>query len=185
MAHDAEGHNAGTEVPGGPAHEGGAFPPFDSNNFAAELIWLALTFGAIYLLMSKIALPRVGNILAARKAKIDSDLASAAKAQDEAAEAAAAHEKTLNDAKVKAQAVGQAAHAEMTAQADARRHALEDDLNGKIAAAEAQIVATKNAAMTNVDSIATETAHAILQHLTGRPADAAAVAAAVAAATKA
>jgi F-type H+-transporting ATPase subunit b len=184
MAHDVEAHHAGTEVPGNPAQEG-AFPPFDPANFQSELVWLALVFGALYLMMSKIALPRVANILSARKDKIESDLASAAKAQDEAAAAAAAHEKTLNDAKAKAQAVGQAAHAEMTAQADTRRHALEADLNAKLATAETQIAATKTAAMANVDSIATETAHAILQHLTGQPADAAAVAAAVAAATKA
>jgi F-type H+-transporting ATPase subunit b len=181
MAHDVEGHQAGTEVPGGPAHEGGTFPPFDSNNFAAELIWLTITFGLIYLLMSKIALPRVANILAARKNKIDSDLAAAAKAQDDAAAAAAAHEKTLAEAKVKAQALGQAAHAESSAQADARRHALEADLNAKLAAAEAQIATTKTAAMANVDGIAIETAQAILQHLTGQPADASTVAAAVAA----
>jgi F-type H+-transporting ATPase subunit b len=181
MAHDVEGHHAGTEVPGNPAQEG-AFPPFDPANFSSELIWLVITFGALYLLMSKLALPRVATILAARKDKIDSDLASAAKAQDEAAAAAALHEKTLADAKAKAQAVGQAAHAELTAQADARRHALEDDLNAKLATAEAQIAATKVAAMANVDSIATETAQAIVQHITGQPADAAAVAAAVAAA---
>lgn len=180
MAHDVEGHQAGTEVPGGP-HEGGAFPPFDPNNFAAELIWLAITFGAIYFLMSKIALPRVGKILAARKDKIDSDLAAAQKAQDDAAAAAAAHEKTLAEAKAKAQAVGQAAHAEAGKQADARRAALEADLNGKLAAAEAQISATKTAAMGNVDAIAAETAQAILAHITGKPADAAAVSAAIAA----
>jgi F-type H+-transporting ATPase subunit b len=177
---DAEGHVAGTEVPGGPAPQD-AFPPFDSTNFSSQLIWLLLTFGALYLLMSKIALPRVANILSARKDKIDSDLASAAKAQDEAAAAAAAHEKTLADAKAKAQGVGKAANAELAAQADARRQALEDDLNAKLSAAEAQIAATKTAALANVGAIATETAHAIVQHITGQPADAAAVAAAVAA----
>jgi F-type H+-transporting ATPase subunit b len=180
MAHDVEGQHAGTEVPGGPAHEG-AFPPFDPNNFAAELVWLAITFGAIYLLMSRIALPRVAKIIAARKDKIDSDLATAAKAQEDAAAAAVAHEKTLAAAKAKAQAMGQAAHAEVQAQADSRRAALEADLNGKIAAAETQIATTKNAAMANVDTIATETAQAILQHLTGKPADSAAVSAAIAA----
>ncbi len=180
MAHDAEAHHAGTEVPGGPAHEG-AFPPFDPVNFTGELVWLAITFGALYLLMSKVALPRVGNILATRKDKINSDLASAAKAQDEAAAAAAAHEKTLADAKAKAQGVGQAAHADLTAQADARRQALEADLNAKMAEAETQIAATKTAAMANVDSIATDAAHAILQHITGQPADANAVASALAA----
>jgi F-type H+-transporting ATPase subunit b len=180
MAEHVEGHTAGTEVPGGPAHEA-TFPPFDPNNFAAELIWLAITFGTIYFLMSKVALPRVGNILAARKDKIESDLATAAKAQEDAAAAAAAHEKTLAEAKAKAQRLGQAAHAEIQAGADSRRHALEAELNGKIAAAEAQIAATKTAAMANVDAIATETAQAVLQHLTGKPADAAAVSAAIAA----
>lgn len=181
MAHDVEGRSAGTEVPGGSAHEGGVFPPFDPNNFAAELIWLAITFGTIYLLMSRVALPRVAKILATRKDKIDSDIAAAAKAQEDAAAAAAEHEKTLAAAKGKAQALGQAAHAEVQAQSDARRATLEAELNGKLTAAEAQIAATKTAAMANVDSIATETAQAILQHLTGKPADSAAVSAAIAA----
>ncbi len=181
MAHDAAEHHAGTEVPGGPAHEGGAFPPFDPAHFTSELVWLAITFGALYGLMSKVALPRVANILAARKDKIDSDLATASKAQDEAAAAAAAHEKTLADAKAKAQGVGQAAQADMSAQADARRAALEAELNAKLAEAEAQIAATKTAAMANVSSIATDAAHAILQQITGKPADPAAVTAAIAA----
>jgi len=180
MAHDAEGTHAGTEVPGGPAHEA-TFPPFDPNNFSAELIWLAITFGLIYYLMSKIALPRVGKILAARKDKIDSDLAAAGKAQEDAAAAAAAHEKTLAEAKGKAQAMGQAAHAEVQAQADARRAKLEAELNDKLAAAETQIASTKAAAMANVESIATDAASAILQHVTGKPADPAAVSAAIAA----
>lgn len=180
MAHDAEGLNAGTVVPGGPAQEA-TFPPFDPNNFAAELIWLAITFGTIYFLMSRIALPRVTKILAARKDKIDSDLATAAKAQDAAAAAAAAHENTLAEAKAKAQAMGQSAHAEFKADADSRRAALEAELNAKLAAAETQIATTKSAAMANVDSIATDTAQAILQHITGKPADPAAVSAAIAA----
>lgn len=181
MAHDVAAHSAGTQVPIDLATAESSFPPFDPSHFSAELIWLAITFGALYLLMSRIALPRVANILATRKDKIDSDLASASKAQAEADAAAAAHEKTLAQAKAKAQAVGQEAHAKLAAQSEARRHALEAELNAKIAEAEKQIVATKVAALANVDSIATETAQAILQHITGKPADAAAVASAIAA----
>jgi len=180
MAHDVEAHHAGTEVPGGP-HEAGVFPPFDPKNFAGELIWLAITFGALYLLMSKVALPRVGAILANRKDKIDSDLAAATKAQEEANAAADAHAKTLAEAKAKAQAVGQAQQAEASKAADARRAALEAELNAKLATAEQQIAATKTAALANVDSIATDAAHAIVQQLTGKPADSAAVSAAIAA----
>ena len=115
-----------------PRRKAASFPPFDPNNFAAELIWLAITFGAIYLLMSRIALPRVAKIIAARKDKIDSDLATAAKAQEDAAAAAAAHEKTLAAAKAKAQATRSTPPTpKFKAQADARRAALEAELNGQ------------------------------------------------------
>jgi F-type H+-transporting ATPase subunit b len=176
----AEGHAAGTEVPAGHAHED-VFPPFDSTYFAPQLIWLALIFGCLYLLMSKVALPRVAGILSTRKQTIGDDLAAANKAQQDAAAAAAAHEATLTEAKSKAQALGQAAHAEAAKAADASRAKLEAELGAKLAEAEKKIGETKTAAMANVEGIATEVAHAILQHVTGKPADSAAVAAAVAA----
>jgi F-type H+-transporting ATPase subunit b len=176
----AEGQAAGTEVPAGPAHED-VFPPFDSTYFAPQLIWLALIFGALYLLMSKIALPRVAGILSTRKQTISDDLAAANKAQQDAAAAAAAHEKTLAEAKAKGQALGQQAHAEAAAAAEASRAKLEAELGAKLAEAEQKIAETKAAAMANVDGIAVEVAQAILQHVTGAPADPRAVASAVAA----
>ncbi|MCW2317746.1 F-type H+-transporting ATPase subunit b [Rhodoblastus acidophilus] len=177
----AEGHAAGTEVPAGPAHED-VFPPFDSTYFAPQLIWLALIFGTLYLLMSKVALPRVAGIFSTRKQAIADDLAAARKAQEDAAAAAAAHEKTLAGAKAKAQALGQQAHAEAAAAADASRGKLEAELGAKLTEAETKIAETKTAAMANVDAIAVEVAHAILQRITGRAADPKAVVDAVAAA---
>ncbi len=53
------------------AHEGSAFPPFDTSNFAPQLIWLALVFTLLYVLMSRVALPRVGKILTTRRTTID------------------------------------------------------------------------------------------------------------------
>jgi F-type H+-transporting ATPase subunit b len=177
----AEGHAAGTEVPASAAHTD-VFPPFDTTTFAPQIIWLAITFGLLYLLMSKIALPRVAGIMSARQNAIDDDLAAAAQAQHDASEAAAAHEKTLADAKARAQTLGQQAQTEAAQAAGARRAQLEADLASKLAEAERRIVEKKTAAMANVDSIAIEATHAILQQLTGKPAEAGAVAEAVAAA---
>src|SRR5437763_16775065 len=59
-----------------PAGEHGSkFPPFDAQTFASQLFWLALIFIALYLLMSRVALPRVGSILEQRRGRIEGDLA--------------------------------------------------------------------------------------------------------------
>ena len=57
-------------------HHGG-FPPFESHTFGSQLLWLAITFGALYFLMSRIALPRVASILETRSDRIASDLGEA------------------------------------------------------------------------------------------------------------
>jgi F-type H+-transporting ATPase subunit b len=179
MASTHEGHMAETQVPAG-AEQPAVFPPFDSANFVPVLIWLALSFALLYFLMSKIALPRVHDILTTRQAKINEDLKNANKMRAEAKDAAAAHDKMIADARAKAQALAQETHARLNAETDAKRHTLEADLNAKLVAAEAQIADTKAKAMTNVEAIAQDAAAAIIQHLTGRPADTAAVAAAFA-----
>jgi F-type H+-transporting ATPase subunit b len=179
MATDIEhmtGTQTQTDVPAGEK----PFPPFDSANFVPLLIWLVLTFGALYLLMSKLALPRVEDILRARRAKINGDLGEAFAKRKEADQASADYQKTLADARASAQALAQQTYARLAAETEAKRKAHEADLASKLAASEAQIEATKAKAMANVEQIARETASAIVEHMTGRPADAQSVAAAIA-----
>jgi F-type H+-transporting ATPase subunit b len=157
------------------------FPPFDAANFAPELIWLALTFGALYIAMAKIALPRVLTILQARAHKINADIADANKFHSRSEEAAAAHEKVINDARSQALTLAQQTHAKLLAETESKRAAIESELSAKLADSEAQIVQMKAKAMSNVQTIASEAASAIVQRITGRPADGAAIERAVAA----
>jgi F-type H+-transporting ATPase subunit b len=166
------GHEAG----GGHA----TFPPFETATFPSQLLWLAITFGALYYVMSKIALPKLGAVIEKRKAKIASDLNDAAAMQQQADAAAAAHEKTLADARAKAQGLAQEARDKLAAEAEAKRKTLEGELAAKLALAEQQIAVTRAQAMTNVESIARDAAGAIFERILGRPADADAIAAAVA-----
>ena len=156
-----------------------AFPPFDPANFTPLIVWLTLSFGFLYLLMAKIAVPRVENILQTRTHKITQDISEANALRAKAEEAAAAHEKTIADAKAKAMAMAQETHVRLNAEAEAKRHALETELNAKIAASEEQVLAMKAKAMGHVEAIATETAAAIVQHITGKPADHGAIAKAI------
>lgn len=180
MAETDHGHTAGTEVPGG-AHAKGPFPPFDPATFAPQLVWLALIFGALYLLMSRVALPRVENILESRRSRIAGDLDDAAEMQQKAQAAGAAYEKTLADAKAKAQGMAQQMRDQLAAESAAKRKTLEEALNAKLADAERAIGATKSQAMTHVAEIATTAAAEIVAQITGKPADQQKIAQAIAA----
>jgi F-type H+-transporting ATPase subunit b len=154
------------EHPAGTGH-GGSFPPFQKDTFASQLIWLVITFVALYLLMSRIALPRVGAILEARRQQIDGDLAQAEKLKAESDQAIAVYEKALADARGRAQTLANESREKMLAEAETARKALDATLNAKIAAAEKVIAERRVAAMRNVQGIAAEAATAIVERLVG------------------
>src|SRR5947207_13366779 len=105
-----------------PAGEHGrGFPPFDSHTFASQLLWLALTFVALYLLMSRVGLPRVESILDARRRRIDEDVAQAQNFKDQSDAALAAHEQALREARGRAQALAGERRQRATAAAETRR----------------------------------------------------------------
>ncbi|HEU4660128.1 MAG TPA: F0F1 ATP synthase subunit B [Pseudolabrys sp.] len=152
---------------------GGGFPPFKSETFPSQLFWLALTFIIFYVLMSKLALPRISSILEEREKHIEGDIAAADRLKKQSDEAIAAYEKALADARAKAQAIAAETRSKQTAELEAARKKLEDQLSKRLAEAEKTIAATKEAAMSNVRGIAVDTAKAIVEQLIGKsPADA-------------
>lgn len=157
--------HATTEASGD--HGSDVFPPFDPATFPSQLLWLAITFGALYLLMSKIALPRIGGILEDRKSRIDADLAAADASRQQTDAAIAAYEKALAEAKAKAQGIANETREAIQADIAAKRSAVEADLTAKVGTAEARIAQTKAEALTHVDEIATETAQTVVSQLVG------------------
>jgi F-type H+-transporting ATPase subunit b len=166
---------AHTEAPEG--H--GGFPPFQSEHFPSQLVWLTLTFVLLYVLMSKIALPRIGSIMEDRSKRISSDLAEAQRLKEQSDAAHAAYEKALADARNRAQAIAAATRQKQAAEADAAHKRLEAQLHERLAAADQSIAATRTAAMGNVRTIAADAASAIVQRLIGTTPSAQDVAAAV------
>jgi F-type H+-transporting ATPase subunit b len=177
----AKGTGAHTEADGG---HGGGFPPFESSTFASQLVSLAIAFVALYVIVSRIALPRVESVIDARQNAIEGDLAAAQKFKDESDAALKAYETELASARTRAQAIGNETREKLNAAAEAERKTLEDQLNAKLAAAEKQIAATRQTAMSNVRGIAADAAGAIVQRLTGVLPDSKAVSSAVDASLK-
>jgi len=152
----------------GPAGEHGRFPPFDSHTFASQILWLALTFITLYVVMSRVALPRIGSILEDRRRHIDGDLQEAHRLKDESDAAIAAHEKALSDARARAQTLANETRTKASAAAELRRKEVDAKLAMRIAEAEKGIAVTRAAAMGNVRGIAAEAAGAIVERLTGK-----------------
>jgi F-type H+-transporting ATPase subunit b len=179
----AEPHNTSTEhVPAG-EHKG-AFPPFQSQTFASQLVWLVIAFVLLYVLMLKVALPRVAKIIENRQKRIADDIADAERLKQQSDEAMAAYEKALADARARAQAIANETRDSQAAAADARRKTLEGELNIRLVEAEKTIAATKQAAMSNVRAIAEDATRAIVERLIGIAPSEKAVAEAVADALK-
>ena len=128
---------------------------------------VALAFIALYLLMSRIALPRVGSILEARRQRVENDLAEAQRLKSESDAAIAANEKALAEARGRAQTLANETREKAAKAAEARRKEVDAKLQARIAEAEKAIAATRSAAMANVHGIASDTAPAIVQRLAG------------------
>jgi len=161
---DAKGATAHTEAEGG--HKA-PFPPFQKDTFASQMVSLLIAFVALYLIVSRIALPRVGSVLDARQNTIEGDLTEAQKLKDASDAALKAYESELAAARSRAQAIGAETREKLNTASEAERKTLEERLAVKLAEAEKTIASTREAAMSNVRGIAADAAAAIVQRLTG------------------
>jgi len=145
---------------------------------------LLIAFVALYLIVSRIALPRVGSVIDERQNKIEGDLADAQKLKDQSDGALKSYESELAAARSRAQAIGAETREKLNAASEAERKTLEQQLSVKLAEAEKTIASTRETAMGNVRGIAADAAAAIVQQLTGLAPDGKSVASAVDASLK-
>jgi F-type H+-transporting ATPase subunit b len=142
-------------------------PQLDVNAWPPQLFWLAVTFIALYFIISKIVIPRTGGVIEGRKNQIDSDLASAQRFKADTDKAVAEYEKALAEARDKAHGIARTARDALTAEVDKERSKLDGELGEKIAQAEKAIQATRTKALASVADVATEIAADIVSRLTG------------------
>lgn len=155
-------------------------PQLDVTTFAPQIVWLVITFLAMYFLMAKVALPRIAQVLEERQTRIDDNLEKAAALKKEAEAAAAAYESSLAQARSKAQdEVKAVLDAASAAQAKAQEE-LSAKINKDLEAAEARIAEAKNKALANIKEVSVDVAKATVEKLSGVSVDDAVVEAAVA-----
>jgi F-type H+-transporting ATPase subunit b len=142
-------------------------PQLDYHTFVPQLVWLAITFVVLYILMASLGLPKVKAAIEGRRRHLDSDLGRAAALKEEAEAALAAYQKTLADARAAAQDTLRQMSEKLAADAAARQHPLSETLAEQIAAAEARIAAGKDQALADIRGIASDVGSAVVTKLTG------------------
>lgn len=153
---------------GAPGEHKGPFPPFDTHTFPSQIFWFIICFGALYILMKRVIVPRLGSIVEGRAQKIAADIEEAQRLRVSSDSALAAYEKALTEARGSAHKIAQTATDEAKAAATVRRNAIEAELSAKLVEAEARIGEIKTKALADVGAIAHEAATAVVKSLIGQ-----------------
>jgi F-type H+-transporting ATPase subunit b len=157
------------------AAEGGGMPQLNVHDFAPQIVWLAILFIGLYVLMAKVALPKVGAALQLRADRIKEDLDRAASLKAETERIIAAYEKARTEARNQAAAVGRETAAALAQQSADRQAKVSADLTAKIKSAEANIAGARDKAMGEIRNVAADIASDAARRLVGLqigPADA-------------
>ncbi|HKF70930.1 MAG TPA: F0F1 ATP synthase subunit B' [Stellaceae bacterium] len=154
-------------------------PQLDLSTFPSQIFWLAVIFVLLYLLMARVALPRVSAMIDARKARIDGDLERAAQMKAEAEAVMAAYERSLADARAQAQATLKEAMDRFAAEAAERQRKAAATLTTETAAAEKRIAEARAQALAGLRAVAIDVARTATRKLVGVEVDEGSAAAAV------
>ena len=168
-------------VPGGEHAVG--MPQLDFSTWPNQIFWLAVSLVAIYLILTRVALPRIGAVLAERRGTIINDLGAAEELKARAVEAEKAYQDALTSARAEAGKIVAKARADIQADLDAAIAKADVDINARTTVSEARINEIRAGAVESVSEVARDTAAEIVAALGGK-ATAAAVKAAVTARMK-
>jgi len=165
------------------ARAGGGMPQIDFANplTTSQVVWGTLIFIALYLLLSRWALPEVGSVLQERATAIAADLEAARHAKEQADAAVDELTRATRAAHAGAQTQIAEAVAAAKATADAQAAEINARLDAQIAAAEQRIAEARAAALGALEQVAVDTANVVVARLIGVPIDHGAVPRAVAA----
>ncbi len=163
---------------------GGGMPQLDYHSFAPQLVWLAIAFVALYLVMSRLAVPAISDTLERRQGKIQGDLDAAEKANEETRSLVAAYQQRLADAREESRRLMREQGETDSAATTAKLGELHERLAKQIDEAEKRIAAQRDEVMAGLENMAMDIGRDVYGKLSGQPADQGALADKVATAIK-
>lgn len=148
-------------------HGSGGMPQFDFTTYSPQIVWLVICFVVLYVLMARVALPRIATVIEHRRDRIANDLDAAARLKEETDEVIAAYEAELAEARGRAHQIASETREKLETELGKERADTEAALAKKTEAAEARIAEMKAKALAEVDQAAADAAGDIVTALTG------------------
>jgi F-type H+-transporting ATPase subunit b len=143
-------------------------PQLDFSTFGNQIFWLVVTLVVIYLILSRVALPRIAGVLAERSGTISNDLAAAEELKANAVAAEEAYNQALSDARAEAAKIVASTKADMNAELDAAIAKADAEISQKTAESEKVISEIRATALESVEEVAKNTAMALVSALGGK-----------------
>lgn len=150
------------------AAPGPGMPQLDFSTFGNQIFWLLITLVVIYMILSRVALPRISAVLAERQGTITNDIAAAENLKAKAVEAEAAYNKALADARTEANRIIAEAKAEIQADLDRAIATADAEIAARTAEGEKAIAEIRASALENVTEVAKDTAKEIVAAMGGK-----------------
>jgi len=145
----------------------GGMPQLNPEFWISQIFWLTLIFGSLYVLLSKLILPKISDNLEARKSQITENIESAEKQRKESDQKLKDYEKLINDAKNEAKSIFNQTREKILRDVNNKKDSLEKEIYEEINKAEKEILDLKKKSPEKINKIAIETSADLIKQIIG------------------
>ena len=147
--------------------ESGGMPQLNPEFWVSQIFWLVLTFGILYIILSKLILPKISNNLESRKSQILENIETAEKQREESENKVKEFEKIILESKIEAKNYFNEARQKILEDITIKKNSLDKDIDDEISAAEQEIKNLKTASSEKIKNISIETSSELIKQLIG------------------
>ena len=161
------------------AAESGGMPQLNPEFWISQIFWLIITFGILFIVLTKVILPKISDNLETRKSQILENIETADKQKEESQKKIDEYEKIILDSKLEAKSYFNEAREKILDDINKKKAALEKDLDEEISEVEKELSDLKNKSGEKINKIAAETSAELIKELIGEEVNSSSIAAIV------
>ena len=147
--------------------ESGGMPQLNPEFWISQIFWLTLTFGILYLVLSKLILPKISANLESRKSQILENIEAAEKQREDSETKLKEYEEIISKSRVDAKTIFNQSREKALKDINAKREVLDKQIDDEIVKAEQEIKILRESAPDKINKIAIETSSELVQKLIG------------------